>query len=128
MIGRLNVTLKGVSILAATLMVACQTTAATEPVPAVLASIDSASMDKLKATLSAALNQKSIEFGATDWASSTISVLPVRGQSPNGAPFHQQDFAIPKQFDLIMDASACYLMGRHDHVKIPLENIACRAL
>lgn len=128
MIRPLNIVLKGVSILAATLMAACQTTAATEPVPAVLASTDSTSMDKLKATLSAALNQQTIAFGATDWASSTITVLPARGQSPKGAPFHQQDFAIPKQFNLMMDSAGCYLLERGKNTKIPLENITCQAL
>ena len=125
---QLNVSLKGLSVLTAMLITACQTTAATEAVPAVLVNTDSATMEQLKATLSVALKQNRVEFGATDWASSTISVLPQRGQSPNGAPFHQQDFAIPKQFDVMMDANGCYLQQKGSETKIPLENIACRAV
>ena len=117
------------SILAAFLIsAACQTTAQTTPVPATLVSTDTATLDRLKSTLSKALDQKLINFGATDWASSTISVLPQRGQSPKGAPFSQQDFAIPKQFDVMMDANGCYLQQKGSETKIPLENIACKAV
>lgn len=117
------------SILAAFFMTtACQTTAASTPVPAVLVSTDTATMDKLKSTLSKALGQKTIMFGATDWTSSTVSVLPQRGQSPSGAPFNQQDFAIPKQFDLMMDSGGCYLQQKGTDTTIPLENIACIAV
>ena len=125
---RVNSILKGLSLISATLMAACQTTAATEPVPAVLTSTDAASMNRLKATLSEALNLKRVNFGATDWKSSTILVLPERGQSPTGSPFHQQDFAIPKQFDLMMDNVGCYLIARDNQAKIPLETMACKAL
>lgn len=125
---QLNVSLKGLSVLTAMLITACQTTAATEAVPAVLVNTDSATMEQLKATLSVALKQNRVEFGATDWASSTITILPTRGHSPAGAPFHQQDFAIPKQFDVMMDANGCYLQQKGSETKIPLENIACRAV
>ena len=123
-----NTMLKSLSLLTISLIAACQTTAASEAVPAVLSSTDKSSMDPLKATLSEALNLKRINFGATDWTSSTILVLPERGQKPSGAPFHQQDFAIPKPFDLMMDNTGCYLTEREGQAKIPLKNIACKAL
>lgn len=114
--------------LSALLISACQTTAYAQPVPARLVSADIDAKNMLKAVLSETLARKNIVFGATDWDSSTISVLPARGQRPASAPFHQHDFALPKLFDLMIDKDGCYLVARDDPAKIPLKNIACQKL
>ena len=117
------------SLLAAMTLAACQSISAQEPVPAVLTSTDVATMDMLKHSISKALGQKSVKFGATDWSSSSIiSVLPAQ-YNPISGPFQQpQAFVKPTLFELMMDADGCYLLQRGTERRIPLENIRCTPL
>jgi len=114
--------LAGLSALVAS---ACHTTAQAQPAPAVLKSSDEPSMQALKSALAKAMNTSKVELGASDPAnSSTISVLPksvigIRGQN-------YANFALPTQFDLMMEGSSCYLIKQGTEAKIMLEGVACR--
>jgi len=106
---------------------ACHTTAQTQPSPAVLKSADESSMQALKSALAKAMKTSKVELGASDLtSSSTISVLPksVTGLYGND----QANFALPTQFDLMMDGNDCYLLKRGSDNKIPLEGVNCTPL
>jgi len=109
---------------------ACQSVAAKQtPQAARLVKADEASIYRVKSAIEAAMARKNIVFGATNWErSSTISVLPVRSVSPNGAPFNQADFQRPVLFDLMMDQNGCYLLQQGRGNKIRLEGVDCQAL
>ena len=104
---------------------ACHTTAQAKPVPAVLKTSDEPSMQALKSVLAKAMNTSKVELGASDPTNtSTISVLPksvigIRGQD-------YANFALPTQFDLMMEGSSCYLVKQGTETKIMLEDVACR--
>jgi len=106
---------------------ACQTTAQAQPSPAVLKSSDEASMKLLKSALAKAMGTSKVELGASDpTSSSTITVLPksVTGSFGND----HANFALPTQFDLMMDGTSCYLVKRGSDTKIPLQGLNCRPL
>jgi len=68
-----------------------------------------------------------VELGASDpTSSSTISVLPksVTGSFGND----HANFALPTQFDLMMDGESCYLVKRGSDTKILLEGVSCKPL
>lgn len=106
---------------------ACQTTAQTQPSLAVLESSNENSMQTLKSALAKAMKTSKVELGASDpTRSSTISVLPksLRGLYGND----QANFALPTQFDLMMDGQSCYLVKRGSDTKIPLQGVNCRPI
>ncbi len=116
--------------LAATLTSSCHTiSAAPEPQAAQLVKADDASLYRIKSAIENDMKRKNIVFGATDWnRSSVISVLPVKSISPNGAPFNQQDFAVPILFELMMAGPECYLIRKDTQKKIILNDINCQPL
>jgi len=106
---------------------ACQTTAQAQPSLAVLKNSDETSMQALKSALAKAMKTSKVELGASDPTnSSTISVLPksLRGLYGND----QANFALPTQFDLMMNGESCYLVKRGSDTKIPLQGVKCRPL
>jgi hypothetical protein len=119
-----------ISLAALSLLSACQSvSAAPEPQAARLMAADETSLYNVKLVIEQSMGRKNIVFGATDWGqSSTISVLPVRSVSPNGAPFNQQQFELPTLFNLMMSGKNCYLVQRGTDIQIPLENVACTPL
>lgn len=114
--------------LSALFMSACQTTANSSPVPAVLEKADEASMTILKSTLAKAMKRPSIALGAGDLTQSPrISVLPKRSALPPGSPQNQAgNFALPMRFTLMMDGSSCYLVKDGADEKITLTGVKCR--
>lgn len=104
---------------------ACHTSAQAEPSLAVLKNSDEASMQALKSALAKAMKTTKVELGASDPTnSSSISVLPksVKGLHGND----QANFALPTQFDLMMEGRSCYLLKRGSDTKIPLEGVNCK--
>jgi len=111
--------------LAALIASACHTSAQAQPTPAVLKNADESSMQTLKSALAKAMNTSKVELGASDpTSSSTMSVLPksVRGLYGND----HANFALPTQFDLMMEGRHCYLLKRGTDTRIPLKGVNCR--
>ena len=106
--------------LAAVLLAACQTA---EPVaPAVLASADSDTLEKLKSVLVHAVGRTSVELGPGDATNtSTLSVLPPR---PN--PALDRNTAQPTLFDIRLRGDTCMLVRRETGQAFDLTGIACR--
>lgn len=104
---------------------ACHTTAHADPVPAILANADDASMRALKSTLAKAMNKSKIELGASDPTQSpNISVLPKSVVGLPGGDYANQ--ALPTQFDLMMDGRNCYVVKRGTETKIKVDGIVCK--
>ena len=103
---------------------ACHTTAQAQPVPAVLETADNASMQALKATLAKAMNTSRVDLGASDpTQSSNITVLPKSVVGIRGGDYG--NYALPTQFNLMMDGQNCYLVKRGTETKIMLDGVAC---
>lgn len=114
-----------ISCLAAIIGSACHTTTHAEPVPAIMANADDASMQALKSTLAKAMNKSKIELGASDpTRSPNISVLPKSVVGIPGGDYANQ--ALPTQFDLMMDGRNCYVVKRGTEAKIKVDGIVCK--
>jgi len=120
---------RGLCLVPAALM-ACQTTASADPVPALLESADESSVRVLKSTIAKAMKTNSVQFGVADLANSPkISAIPMRLAGPPGAPLnHASNFAIPTTFTLMMDGPYCYLLKDGSNERIPLNGVACRPM
>ena len=106
---------------------ACHTTAHAQPSPAVLKNSDESSMKILKSALAKAMKTSRVELGTSDpTRSSSISVLPKSVRGLNGNDY--ANFALPTQFDLMMEGRNCYLVKRGSENKIPLQGIRCKSL
>lgn len=98
---------------------ACQSMAA----PAVLASNDAASVDRLKAALGKAMGRTRIDLGPGDPAqTSTISVLPLPLAPPD-----DRSLAVPTIFRLEIQGGACVLVREDNGARYPAEGVDCRA-
>ena len=75
------------------------------------------------------LGKTTVTLGANDWANSpAVSVLPKRSNSPQGAPFNQQDFAIPTMLLLMTDGSNCFLVKEDTRELAHVKGVDCRAI
>lgn len=97
--------------------------------PALLASVDDASIAAVKTAAMDVLNRETVDLGANDFAKSpSISVLPKRANNPTGAPFNQQEFAIPMQLLLMTDGSNCFLVKEDTRELAHVKGVNCRSL
>jgi hypothetical protein len=120
MIARRNLGALMIGVLAAA---ACQSTEAPRR-HAVLAAADSATMEKLKAVLAAAMSTAQVELGPGDLTqTSTVSVLP-----PRLGPYEGRSPALPTQFDIMMRGAKCLLVRRDTGAEYELVGVACRPL
>ncbi len=107
----------------------CSTVPSSQVTPAVLASADETSLQVVKTAIAEMMGKSSVKLGTNDYAkSSTISVLPDRLRAPAGAPFTQNDFALPILFDLMMDGEKCYIVKQGTENYVPLDGVSCRAI
>lgn len=110
-------------------MAACKTFPSGDMSPALLVATSDASMSALKTAAMEVLDRKTVELGANDYANSPqISVLPNRVNSPKGAPFNQQSFAIPTQLLLMTDGTNCFLVKEDTRELAHLKGIECRSI
>ena len=110
------------AIVGVTMLGACQMTEA--KTPAVLASTDNQSMDRLKSVLSKAMNTARIEIGPGDLTeTSTVSVLP-----PNPGPLEGNSPAMPTVFTIMMQGSACYLVRQDTGEEYALDGVDCHSV
>jgi hypothetical protein len=90
---------------------------------------DDPSMTALKAAAAKVVGRETVQLGASDYANSpAISILPERSSGQSGAPFNQQDFAIPTMLLLMTDGSNCFLVKEDTRDWAHVEGVNCRAL
>lgn len=107
------------ALFAAGLPGACQMSE--DPIPAVLADDDEATLTALKSVLSDAVGRAGIRLGAGDpTAVSTVSVLPRRPVAPN-----DRSPAMPELFDLVLRGDTCYAVHRETGAAHELQGISC---
>lgn len=110
-------------------MSACKTFPSGDMAPALLASVNDTSIAAVKTAAMEVLDRDTVELGANDFAKSpSISILPKRANSPKGAPFNQQEFAIPTQLLLMTDGSNCFLVKEDTRKLAHVKGIECRSL
>lgn len=100
---------------------ACTTASASEP--ARLESPDERSISRLKAVLAEAVGRENIRLGAGDLAMDTsVVVLP-----PPSGPLETHRTAIPIPFDIVMEASQCFVIRRATGERYKLNGVDCVA-
>ncbi len=98
----------------------CETVA--PQTPAVLASADAETLDRVKSVLAGAMGRANIELGPGDpTRNSTISVLP-----PPLSPHEDRSMAAPVLFDIMISGESCHAVRRDTGEAFPLP-VACRA-
>jgi hypothetical protein len=103
-------------------LAACKSMAG--PVPAVLASNDPATMERLKAALAEATGQARVELGPGDpTQTSTLSVLP----RPPG-PLEDRSLVTPTIFRLEIEGGDCFVVREDGGARARLEGVDCRAV
>ncbi len=106
----------------AAILAGCQTHNA--PEPAVLESVDDATMSALHAALADAMGRARVELGPGDLTTdSIITVLP-----PPLAPQEDRSLAKPTYFDLMKANGGCILANRETGAEYPLKGVSCRRL
>ena len=124
-----RLTALGLSIVAGFGLTGCKTFPSGEMAPAALMAADDTSMLAVKTAAAEVLGRKTVKLGASDPVNSpAISVLPERSSSPAGAPFNQQDFAIPTQLLLMTDGTNCFLVKEDTRDLAHVKGVSCRAL
>jgi len=124
-----NITAIGLSIVAISGLTACKTFPSGDMKPAALMSTDDGTMTAVKTAAAEVLGRKTVKLGASDYTQSpAISILPERAVSPAGAPFNQQDFAIPTMLLLMTDGKNCFLVKEDTRKLAHVKGIECRPL
>jgi hypothetical protein len=101
---------------------ACQLPGQPEAKPAVLATADAATMDRLKAALASAMGRAQVELGPGDpTRSPEVSVLP----RPPG-PQEDRSLAVPTIFRLEMKGDVCFVVRADGGVRERIEGVECR--
>lgn len=101
---------------------ACQLPGQPEAKPAVLATADAATMDRLKVALARAMGRAQVELGPGDpTRSPEVSVLP----RPPG-PQEDRSLARPTIFRLEMTGDACFIVREDGGVRERIEGVECR--
>lgn len=115
--------------MAGTGLSSCNTVPKPTMTPAALTSTDRTSMTAIKTAAAKVMGKTDVALGASDLLnSSSVSVLPRRLAPTPGAPFSQNDFAIPTLLTLMTDGSNCYLVKEDTGESVQIENLSCRAL
>lgn len=117
------------AIIAGTSLSSCKTFPSGDMAPAVLTSPSDTSLEAVELAAKEILNLKTVQLGSRDFANSpAISVLPKRAVSPPGAPFNQQDFAMPTILLLMTDGKNCFLVQEDTRKWAHLKGIDCRSI
>ena len=107
----------------------CKTVSKADMTPATLTKADRASMTAIKTAAAEVLGETSVALGASDLLnSSAVSVLPKRLAPVPGAPFSQQDFAIPTMLTLMTDGTNCYLVKDDTGEVVQVNDLSCRSV
>lgn len=117
------------SVAAGTSTASCKTYPSGDMAPAALSATDETSMTAVKTAAAEVLGRKTVELGANELTQSPhVSVLPERAFSPIGAPFNQQDFAIPTRLLLMTDGKNCFLVNEDTRDLAHVQGVICRPL
>jgi hypothetical protein len=119
----------GLSLVAISGLTACKTYPKGDMKPAALMAADQTSMTAVKTAAAEVLERDSVQLGASDYTQSpAISILPERSGSPVGAPFNQQDFAMPTMLLLMTDGTNCFLVKEDTRKLAHVKGVSCRPL
>lgn len=119
----------GVAVLAGSTLSSCKTFPKGDMAPAVLMSKNDLFVEAVKMAAAEILGMSTVTLGASDFTKSpSVSILPKRANSPTGAPFNQQDFAIPTQLLLMTDGTNCFLVKEDTRDIAQVKGVDCRAI
>ncbi len=108
---------------------ACGTVPSGDMAPAALLSADETTVSAVETAAGKVLRRETVKLGSSDFMNSpAVSVLPERSVSPAGAPFNQNDFAIPTLLLLMTDGSNCFLVKEDTRDWAHVAGVDCRAL
>lgn len=124
-----NVTAIGLSVLVGIALSGCKTFPKGDMSPALLMQADASAESALATAAKEVLGRTNVQLGASDYkASPQISILPQRSNSPEGAPFNQQDFAKPTLLLLMTDGSNCFLVDEGTRKLAHVKGVECRPI
>lgn len=131
MAGRFIGLISGLS--AAAIVAACQTTAAPEPVEAVLKSPSAETTERLSAAASEALGGVGVTLAPSVLTTSSTLTLETKipqtmNSNRNTGLLNDRARPAPDVFKLMMTGESCYLYHEASGKKMPLAGVDCKAL
>ena len=112
---------------AAPAMVACQTVATSDDLPALISMPGDESRAALQQTVNAALNTVVTLADDALTASSLLVIERVMPRTMEGSPAQGRTMEMPYQFRLVINANDCVLIDQRDESRHVLQDTSCIA-
>lgn len=115
-------------LLAATpAMVACQTVATNDDMPALITDPTDASRAALQQAVNAALNTEVLLADDALTNTSLLIIERVMPRTMEGSPAQGRTMDMPFQFRLVINGDDCVLIDQRDESRYPLQDTSCMA-
>ena len=114
------------TVVIASLISACKTTAPVEAVPAIIVETGQAVQDALTLAVSKAVGSKVTLAPDSFMTRPSVTIEPSSVNRRNGQIIDGRSQEMPTHIDLIMIGSGCFVVNRKTGDKYPLKGVSCQ--